>query len=327
MQIRAGIVGYGNLGRGVERALLSVSDMTLSGIFTRRDPAEISAFSGAPVYPAERAKELCDGFDVLILCGGSADDLPEQTARFARNFNVVDSFDTHSKIQEHFAAADAAGRAGGKIGIISAGWDPGLFSVSRLLGEAVLPGGADYTFWGRGVSQGHSEAVRRLAGVRDARQYTVPLEESLLRVRAGEAPALSPHEMHRRECFVVPEENADRQRIEADIKNMPDYFAGYETTVHFVTQEQFDHDHSAMPHGGTVLRTGATGENGCHRQLMEYRLRLDSNPEFTAGVLVAYARAAWRLNREGQCGCRTVFDVAPAYLHPASGEELRKKLL
>lgn len=326
-KIRIGIAGYGNLGRGVEYALENADDMTLCGVFTRRDPHRLAVRTGVPVYAMEQAAQLRDQLDVMILCGGSANDLPEQTVELARDFNVVDSFDTHAKIPEHFAAVDSASMAGGKVAIISAGWDPGMFSLNRLYGQAILPNGADYTFWGPGVSQGHSDAVRRIPGVLDARQYTIPVEEALSRVRSGEQPALTTREKHTRECYVVAEEGADLVAIEQAIKTMPNYFADYDTTVHFITREEMDRDHAGIPHGGVVFRTGTTGENHKHRHVIEYRLRLDSNPEFTSGVLAACARAAYRMNRQGMCGCKTLFDVPPAYLHPASAEEQRRQLL
>ena len=326
-KIKIGIVGYGNLGRGTEYALEQAPDMELRGVFTRRDPASLQVRTGVPVYAMEQASQMKDQFDVMILCGGSANDLPEQTVEFARDFNVVDSFDTHAKIPEHFAAVDQASKAGGKLAVISAGWDPGMFSLNRLYGQAILPNGADYTFWGPGVSQGHSDAIRRIPGVADARQYTIPVEAALERVRSGEQPTLTTREKHTRDCYVVAEEGADLKAIEQAIKTMPNYFDEYDTTVHFISQEELDKNHKGIPHGGMVFRTGSTGEGGQHKHVVEYRLQLDSNPEFTAGVLVACARAAYRLNQGGQTGCKTIFDLPPASLHPAAGEELRKKLL
>lgn len=326
-QIRIGVVGYGNLGRGVEYALESAADMALCGVFTRRDPKSLDVRTQVPVYSMEQAANMRDSFDVMILCGGSANDLPEQTVQFARDFNVVDSFDTHAKIPEHFAAVDKASSAGKKIAIISAGWDPGMFSLNRLYGQAILPNGSDYTFWGPGVSQGHSDAIRRIPGVLDARQYTIPVEAALERVRSGEQPALSTREKHTRECYVVAAEGADLAAIENAIKTMPNYFADYDTTVHFISQEELDRDHAGIPHGGVVFRTGTTGENGKHKHVIEYRLKLDSNPEFTTGVLAACARAAYRMHQAGMYGCKTLFDVPPAYLHPESGDALRSKLL
>ena len=325
--IRIGIAGYGNLGRGVESALAGTKDMELVGVFTRRSPETLQTKTGAPVYAMADAPGMADKIDVMILCGGSANDLPKQTAELAQYFNVVDSFDTHAKIPEHFDAVDAACKKSGKLGMISVGWDPGMFSLNRLYGQAILPSGSDYTFWGKGVSQGHSDAIRRIPGVQDARQYTIPVESALERVRAGENPHLTTREKHTRECFVVAKEGADLAAIEEAIVTMPNYFADYDTTVHFISQEELDRDHAGIPHGGIVFRTGTTGLNGEHKHVIEYKLTLDSNPEFTSSVLVAYARAVYRLHSEGQTGCKTVFDVAPAYLHPESGETLRAKLL
>ena len=325
--IRIGIAGYGNLGRGVESALAGTKDMELVGVFTRRSPETLQTKTGAPVYAMADAPGMADKIDVMILCGGSANDLPKQTAGLAQYFNVVDSFDTHAKIPEHFDAVDAACKKSGKLGMISVGWDPGMFSLNRLYGQAILPNGSDYTFWGKGVSQGHSDAIRRIPGVQDARQYTIPVESALERVRAGENPQLTTREKHTRECFVVAREGADLAAIEEAIVTMPNYFADYDTTVHFISQEELDRDHAGIPHGGIVFRTGTTGLNGEHKHVIEYKLTLDSNPEFTSSVLVAYARAVYRLHSEGQTGCKTVFDVAPAYLHPESGEALRAKLL
>ena len=327
MKIRVAIAGYGNLGRGVECALKSCEDMEAVALFTRRDPEAVKTRTGIPVYHMDKAAEMKDNIDVMILCGGSANDLPVQTPEMAKYFNVVDSFDTHAKIPGHFANVDKSSRESGKIGLISVGWDPGMFSLNRLLGQAILPDGNDYTFWGKGVSQGHSDAIRRIDGVKDARQYTIPVQDALDRVRAGENPELSTREKHIRECFVVAQEGADLALIEKTIKEMPNYFADYDTIVHFISQEELDRDHSGIPHGGMVFRTGKTGLNGEHKHVIEYKLQLASNPEFTSSVLVAYARAAYRLNKEGQCGGRTVFDIAPAYLHPATAEELRKNLL
>ena len=324
--IKVGIAGYGNLGRGVEYALRRCPDMELVGIFTRRDPSTVKTVGCTAVYSFEEAVAMKDQIDVMILCGGSANDLPQQTPALARLFNVVDSFDTHAKIPEHFANTDAASREGGKVSVISVGWDPGLFSLMRLLAQSVLPQGEDYTFWGKGVSQGHSDAIRRIEGVIDARQYTIPCEEALSRVRAGEMPALTAREKHLRECFVVIEEGADPLAIEQAIKTMPNYFADYDTTVHFISHEELLREHGGIPHGGRVIRTGKSGE-GENGHIMEFSLKLDSNPEFTAGVLVAYARAAARLSAEGAVGCKTVLDIAPAYLHPQSPEELRAHLL
>ena len=326
-KIRIGIVGYGNLGRGVEYALENTEDMALCGVFTRRDPKKLTVRTAVPVYSMEQAVNMRESFDVMILCGGSANDLPEQTVRFAEDFNVVDSFDTHARIPEHFEAVNGVSTASKKIAVISAGWDPGMFSLNRLYGQAILPNGSDYTFWGPGVSQGHSDAIRRIDGVLDARQYTIPVEEALNRVRSGEQPELTTREKHRRECYVVAKEGADLEAIENAIKTMPNYFADYNTTVHFISKEELDQHHAGIPHGGVVFRTGSTGENQKHRHVIEYRLKLDSNPEFTTGVLAACARAAFRMNQEGQFGCKTLFDIPPAYLHPESGAELRRKLL
>ena len=325
--IRIGIAGYGNLGRGVECALQTTKDMELVGVFTRRDPAALKTKTGAKTYSMDDAKNMADDIDVMILCGGSANDLPTQTVEMAQLFNVVDSFDTHAKIPQHFAAVDASAKESGKVAVISAGWDPGMFSLNRLYGQAILPNGHDYTFWGKGVSQGHSDAIRRIAGVKDARQYTIPVEAALESVRRGEDPELTTREKHTRECFVVAEEGADLKAIEEAIITMPNYFADYDTTVHFISQEELDRDHAGIPHGGIVFRTGVTGLAGEHRHLIEYKLTLDSNPEFTSSVLVAYARAAYRMNKEGMCGCKTVLDIAPAYLHPESGDVLRATLL
>mgnify|MGYP003290956724 CR=1 FL=1 len=327
MKIRVGIVGYGNLGRGVECALTKCDDMELVALFTRRDPESIKTLTGVPAYFIDKAKDMKDDIDVLILCGGSANDLPHQTPEMAKYFNVVDSFDTHAKIPEHFKNVDEQSRESGKVSIISVGWDPGLFSLNRLMGQAILPDGKDYTFWGKGVSQGHSDAIRRIEGVADARQYTIPVPESLNSVRNGENPELTTREKHTRECFVVAKEGADLRRIEEEIKTMPNYFADYDTTVHFISQEELDRDHKGIPHGGVVIRSGKTGLSEENNHIIEYKLTLDSNPEFTSSVLVAYARAAYRLNAEGQSGCKTVFDIAPCYIHPKTNEELRKELL
>lgn len=327
MSIKVGIAGYGNLGKGVESALLHTEDMELVGIFTRRAPETVKTATGAPVYSWDEAKNMQNDIDVMILCGGSANDLPTQTAEMAQYFNVIDSFDTHANIPEHFDMVDAVSKKSGKISIISVGWDPGLFSLNRLFGQAILPDGCDYTFWGKGVSQGHSDAIRRIPGVKDGKQYTIPSDEALERVRNGENPELTTREKHTRECFVVAEEGADKEEIRKAIVTMPNYFADYDTTVHFISQEELDREHSGIPHGGVVFRTGVTGINGEHKHVIEYKLTLDSNPGFTSSVLVAYARAAFRMHSENQCGCKTVFDVAPAYLHPASPEEQRKTLL
>lgn len=326
--IRVGILGYGNLGKGVESAITQNPDMELKAVFTRRNPETVQIrTAGVPVLHTAKLSEMTDEIDVLVLCGGSATDLPEQTVEYARYFNVVDSFDTHAKIPEHFEKVDASAEQGGKVALISVGWDPGMFSLNRLYGNVILPKGKDYTFWGKGVSQGHSDAIRRVAGVKDARQYTIPVETALEAVRKGEDPELTTRQKHTRECFVVAEEGADLARIEAEIVNMPNYFADYDTTVHFITEEELQRDHSGIPHGGFVLRSGVTGMNREHHHLIEYSLKLDSNPEFTASVIVAYTRAAYRMNQEGQKGCKTVFDVPPAYLSPRTGAELRKELL
>lgn len=328
MSIRIGIMGYGNLGRGVECAVAQNPDMELKAVFTRRNPENLSIWSKtAEVLSVSELENWKDKLDVLILCGGSAADLPEQTPECARYFNVVDSFDTHAKIPEHFAAVDEAAKKSGRVAVISVGWDPGLFSLNRMYANAILPEGKDYTFWGRGVSQGHSDAVRRVAGVKDARQYTIPVESALEEVRSGKNPELSTREKHTRECFVVLEEGADPAKVEQEIKTMPNYFSDYDTTVHFISEEEMKRDHSALPHGGFVLRSGVTGREKEHHHLIEYTLKLDSNPEFTSSVLVAYARAAYRMAQEGMSGCKTVFDIAPAYLSPKSGEELRASML
>ena len=325
--IKIGIVGYGNLGRGVECAVSKSKDMELVGVFSRRNPETVKTHTNVPVYEMKKVYDMKDQIDVLVLCGGSANDLPKQTAELAEHFNVIDSFDTHAKIPEHFEDVNKASVNGKHISIISVGWDPGLFSLNRLYGQAILPNGKDYTFWGKGVSQGHSDAIRRIDGVKDARQYTIPVEASLESVRNGENPELTTRQKHTRECFVVTEEGADLERIEKEIKTMPNYFSDYDTTVHFISEEELMRDHKGIPHGGIVLRTGTTGFENENKHVMEYKLTLDSNPEFTSSVLVAFARAAYRLAKEGKYGCKTVFDIAPAYLHPATGEELRKNLL
>ena len=302
--------------------------MELAAVFTRRNPSDVAILTdGVPVCRADEAGEWKDKIDVLILCGGSATDLPKLTPEYARMFNVIDSFDTHAKIPEHYANVDAAAKEAGKIGIISVGWDPGMFSLNRLYANAILPDGKDYTFWGKGVSQGHSDAVRRIEGVKDAKQYTIPVDAALEAVRNGENPDLTTRQKHTRECFVVLEEGADAAKVEEEIKTMPNYFSDYDTTVHFISEEELKRDHSGIPHGGFVLRSGKTGWNGENSHLIEYSLKLDSNPEFTSSVLIAYARAAYRLSQEGQSGCRTVFDIAPAYLSAKTGEELRKTML
>ncbi len=328
MSIKIGIYGYGNLGRGIENAIRQNPDMTLAAVFTRRDPASLSiGTEGVPVCHVSEAEQWIGKIDVMILCGGSATDLPTQTPALAKSFCVVDSFDTHAKIPEHFARVDEAARMGGNTAMISVGWDPGMFSLNRLYGGAVLPEGKDYTFWGKGVSQGHSDAIRRIEGVKNAKQYTIPVEAALDAVRGGSCPELTTRQKHIRECFVVAEEGADLDRIERTVKEMPHYFADYDTTVHFISEEELARDHSGIPHGGFVIRTGATGKNGENRHVIEYSLKLDSNPEFTASVIVAFARATVRMNKEGMVGCKTVLDVPPAYLSPKSHEELIATLL
>lgn len=325
--MKIAVFGYGNLGRGVEAAVRQNPDMEMVGVFTRRNPATVHTLTGIPVYSAAEIRNFRDRIDVLVICGGSATDLPELTPELAADFNVIDSFDTHARINEHFERVRAAASASGHLALISAGWDPGMFSVNRVMSSAILPDGKDYTFWGRGVSQGHSDAVRRIAGVRDARQYTVPVPEAIEAVRAGETPELSVRQKHTRVCYVVAEEGADLARIEREIKTMPNYFSDYDTTVYFISEEEMRRDHAGLPHGGSVFRTGKTGLDGEHGHTVEYQLKLDSNPEFTASVLLAYARAVDRMRRRGTTGCVTVLDVAPADLSPLSGEELRAHLL
>lgn len=326
--IRIGILGYGNLGRGVECAVKQNNDMELAAVFTRRNPADVKILTeGAVVANVADIADWKDKIDVLILCGGSATDLPVQTPQMAAMFNVIDSFDTHARIPEHFANVDEAAKKAGKIGIISVGWDPGMFSLNRMYANAILPNGKDYTFWGKGVSQGHSDAIRRVEGVKDGKQYTIPVEAALKAVRAGENPELTTRQKHIRECFVVLEEGADPAKVEEAIKTMPNYFADYDTTVHFISEEELKANHSGIPHGGFVIRSGKTGWNEENTHIIEYSLKLDSNPEFTSSVIAAYARAAYRLHKEGQTGCKTVFDIAPAYLSAQSGEELRAHLL
>ena len=335
MSIRIGILGYGNLGRGVEKAVIASSDMELVGVFSRRDPSTVKVDSGANVYHVDDLANMTDKVDVLVICGGSATDLPEMTPKYAKLFNVIDSFDTHANIPTHFANVDAAAKEAGKIGIISCGWDPGMFSLNRLYAHSVLPGGKDYTFWGKGVSQGHSDAIRRIEGVVDARQYTVPVPEALDKVRAGENPELTTREKHTRVCYVVAEEGADKARIEKEIVKMPNYFADYDTTVNFISAEEMKAEHSGLPHGGSVIYSGTTGGNEnadgttskVNTHVIEYSLKLDSNPEFTGSVLVAYARAAYRMNQAGDKGAKTVFDVAPALLSPLSGDDIRAHML
>ena len=327
-KIRIGIVGYGNIGRGVEQSIKRNDDMELKAVFTRRDPAGVSIQTeGAVVKHFDDMEAMKDDIDVMILCGGSATDLPVIGPKVAASFNTIDSFDTHAKIPEYFANVDKAAKEGKNVSIISVGWDPGMFSLNRLYANAILTNGKDYTFWGKGVSQGHSDAVRRIKGVKDAKQYTIPVEAALEAVRNGENPDLTTRQKHTRECFVVAEEGADLAQIENDIKTMPNYFSDYDTTVHFISEEELKRDHSGIPHGGFVIRSGKTGWNDENNHVIEYSLKLDSNPEFTSSVLVAYARAAYRMNKEGQSGAKTVFDVAPAYLCAADGAELRKHLL
>ena len=328
MSIRVGILGYGNLGKGVESAIAQNDDMELKAVFTRRNPENVKVrTAGVKVLQADELSHMQDELDVLILCGGSATDLPVQTPQYASMYNVVDSFDTHARIPEHFAAVDAAAKKAGKVSLISCGWDPGMFSLNRLYANCVLPEGKDYTFWGKGVSQGHSDAVRRIEGVKDCRQYTIPVEKAVEAVSSGSNPELTTREKHTRECFVVAEEGADLAKIENEIKTMPNYFSDYDTTVHFITEEEMKRDHSGLPHGGMVIRTGVTGMEKEHKHVIEYSLKLDSNPEFTGSVIVSYARAVSRMNKEGMSGCKTVFDVAPAYLSPKSAEELRAHML
>ena len=328
MSIKIGILGYGNLGRGVECAVKQNDDMELVAVFTRRNPEDVKILTEtATVCNVADVEDWKDKIDVMIICGGSATDLPKQTPVYAKMFNVIDSFDTHARIPEHFANVDAAAKEGGHVGIISVGWDPGMFSLNRLYANAILPDGNDYTFWGKGVSHGHSDAIRRVEGVKDGKQYTIPVEAALKAVRNGENPELTTRQKHTRECFVVLEEGADAAKVEEEIKTMPNYFSDYDTTVHFISEEELKANHSGIPHGGFVLRSGKTGWDGENKHLIEYSLKLDSNPEFTSSVLIAYARAAYRLASEGQIGCKTVFDIAPAYLSAKSGEELRKHML
>ena len=326
--IKIGILGYGNLGKGVESAVCQNPDMELAAVFTRRNPENLKIrMENVPVLSADCLPEMKDQIDVLILCGGSATDLPKQTPEYAKYFNVVDSFDTHAKIPEHFDAVDAAAKENNTTAMISVGWDPGMFSLNRLYGNVILPEGKDYTFWGKGVSQGHSDAIRRVEGVKDAKQYTIPVDAALEKVRNGENPQLTTREKHIRECFVVAKEGADTARIEKEIKEMPNYFADYDTIVHFISEEELQRDHSGIPHGGFVIRSGKTGWNEENSHIIEYSLKLDSNPEFTASVIVACARAAFRMKQEGMTGCKSIFDIAPAYMSPLSGEELRAHML
>ena len=325
--MKIGIYGYGNLGKGVEYAINQNSDMELVGVFTRRNPEDVKTVLGAKVYRVDDIKNFKNDIDVLIICGGSATDLPVMTPALASDFNVVDSFDTHADIPTHFERVNSAALKANKLALISAGWDPGLFSINRLYASSILPNGKDYTFWGWGVSQGHSDAIRRIEGVIDARQYTRPTEKALEAARSGNNPELTTREKHTRICYVVAEDNADKERIEAEIKNMPKYFADYDTTVNFITKEELERDHKGIPHGGFVIRTGSTGENNKHKHVIEYSLKLDSNPEFTASAIVAYARAIYRLSQKGETGCKTVFDIAPADLSPKTAEELRATML
>ena len=326
--IRIGIMGYGNLGRGVENAIRHNPDAELAAVFTRRDPASLKiATENVPVVSAAKAAEWKDRIDVLILCGGSATDLPKMTPEYAALFNVVDSFDTHARIPEHFRNVDEASKKAGKISVISIGWDPGLFSLNRVLGDAILPGSRNYTFWGKGVSQGHSDAIRRIPGVKNAKQYTIPVEKAIEEIRAGKTPELTAREKHTRECFVVLKDGADPKAVETAIKTMPNYFADYDTTVHFISDEEFKKNHSGMAHGGFVLTSGRTGKDGENGHVIEYRLKLDSNPEFTSSALLCYARAAFRLNQKGESGCRTILDIPAALLSPKSHEELISTLL
>ena len=328
MSIRIGIMGYGNLGKGVECAIRQSNDMELVAVFTRRPPESVHILTeGTKILHVSDATTMIDAIDVMILCGGSATDLPEQTPEYAKLFTVVDSFDIHAKIPEHFANVDAAARETNNLALISCGWDPGMFSVNRLYAEAILPTGKTYTFWGKGVSQGHSDAIRRIEGVLDAKQYTIPMDEALAAVRSGKNPDLTTRQKHLRECFVVADENADRARIASEIRSMPNYFADYDTVVHFITAEEMKRDHSGIPHGGFVIRSGKTGWNEDDTNIVEYNLKLDSNPEFTASVIVACARAAYRMRMEGAVGCKTILDVPPSYLSPLSDEELRASLL
>lgn len=326
--MRVGILGYGNLGRGVECAIRQNDDCELVAVFSRRNPDSVKILTeGVPVYNVDDILEHKDEIDVLIICGGSATDLPKQTPMYAQYFNVIDSFDTHARIPEHYANVDKAAKESGHVALISAGWDPGMFSLNRLYANCILPVGSDYTFWGKGVSQGHSDAIRRIEGVKDGKQYTIPVPAALESVRNGENPELTTRQKHTRECFVVAEEGADLAEIEREIVNMPNYFADYDTTVHFISEEELKRDHSGIPHGGFVFRCGTTGWNNENKHIIEYSIKLDSNPEFTSSVIVAYARAINRLAKEGASGCKTVFDIAPAYMSPLSGDEIRAHLL
>lgn len=327
MSIKIGIYGYGNIAKAAENGINQNSDMELTAIFTRRNPSEIKTASGAPVYAKEEAPRMKDKIDVMLMCGGSVLDLPVESPEMVKHFNIVDSFDTHAKISSHFENVNKAACSSGKTAIISVGWDPGAFSLNRLYASAVLPDGKGYTFWGKGVSQGHSDAVRRIEGVKDAKQYTIPIDAALESVRNGETLEFTPRQMHLRECFIVPEKGANLEEIEKTVKNMPNYFSEYNTTVHFISEEQFNESHSTTSHGGFVLRSGVTGKCGDNRNLIEYSLKLDSNPEFTANVMLCYARAAYRLNKDGCCGCKTVFDVAPYLLYNGTPEDMRAQFL
>ncbi len=326
--MKIGILGYGNLAKGVECAIRQNDDMELAAVFTRRNPADVKIKTeGVNVYSVDDIVAHKDDIDVLVICGGSATDLPKQTPEYAKYFNVIDSFDTHARIPEHFANVDKAAKESGHTALISCGWDPGMFSLNRLYANAILPEGNDYTFWGKGVSQGHSDAIRRVEGVKNGKQYTIPVDSALEAVRNGDNPELTTRQKHTRECFVVPKEGADLDKIREEIVNMPNYFADYDTTVHFISEEEFEANHSGIPHGGFVFRSGVTGWNKENKHIIEYSIKLDSNPEFTASVLVAYARAIARLHSEGVTGCKTVFDIAPAYLTAMSDDEIRAHML
>ena len=327
MSIKIGIYGYGNLGRGVECAIRQNEDMELVGVFTRRDPKNLKTLTGAKTYHVSDALGMTNDIDVMVLCGGSATDLPEQTPEMAKHFNVVDSFDTHAKIPEHLKNVDDSATKSGKTAVISVGWDPGMFSIARLYAGAIIPEGKDYTFWGKGVSQGHSDAIRRIDGVQDAKQYTIPVESALERIRNGETPDFSTREKHVRECFVVAKEGADKERIEREIKTMPNYFADYDTTVHFISQEELNREHGGIPHGGMVIRSGKTGLCKENTHLIEYQLKLDSNPEFTSSVLVAVARAVYKMNKDGIKGAKTILDIPPIYLAKEGRLDIIKRLV
>ncbi|HZK21186.1 MAG TPA: diaminopimelate dehydrogenase [Oscillospiraceae bacterium] len=327
MSIKIGLFGYGNIAKAAEIGIAQNSDMKLSAVFTRRNPSDIKTVTGAPVYRKEDALNLTDKIDVMLMCGGSALDLPKESPEMAKHFNIVDSFDTHAKIPQHFINVDKSAKKSKKVAIISAGWDPGVFSLNRLFSEAFLPNGKGYTFWGSGVSQGHSDAIRRIEGVKKAVQYTNPSQDALSEVRGGNTPVFLPREMHTRKCFVVPEKGANKELIESTIKSMPNYFADYDTTVNFITEEEFEKEHTFMPHGGTVIRSGTTGSSNENKQIIEYSINLSSNPEFTANILLCYARAAYRLHKNGDSGCKTVFDIAPYLLFRGTKEDIVKRLL